>query len=77
MPIYEIGQFIGLNLEPAQVVAQAFARLQNREDFTTEALLMAVYAIDTYGSDEEKLALSEILEASPLEEEVIEYRMAA
>ena len=77
MPIYEIGQFIGLNLEPAQVVAQAFARLQNREDFTTEALLMAVYAIDTYGSDEEKLALSDILEASPLEEEVIEYRMAA
>ena len=77
MPIYEIGQFIGLNLEPAQVVAQAFARLQNREDFTTEALLIAVYAIDTYGSDTEKLALSEILEASPLEEEVIEYRMAA
>ncbi|HET6511521.1 MAG TPA: hypothetical protein VFH43_04975 [Candidatus Kapabacteria bacterium] len=77
MPIYEIGQFIGLNLEPAEVVAQAFFRLQNRELFATEAILMAVYAIDTYGTDSEKHALSEILEASPLEEEVIEYRLAA
>lgn len=77
MPIYEIGQFIGANLESAQIVAYSFQRLQNRENFSQEALLMAVYAIDTYGSEQEKLALSEILEASPLEEEVLEYRMAA
>jgi hypothetical protein len=77
MPIYEIGQFIGANLDPDQIVALSFIRLQNRENYSIEALLMAVYAIDTYGTAEQKLALSEILEASPLEEEVLEYRMAA
>jgi hypothetical protein len=77
MPIYEIGQFIGANLESSQIVAHSFQRLQNREKYTIEALLMAVYAIDTYGSIQEKQTLSEILDASPLEEEVLEYRMAA
>jgi hypothetical protein len=77
MPIYEIGQFIGANLDLSQIVSYSFQRLQNRENFSQEALLMAVYAIDTYGTEQEKLTLSEILEASPLEEEVLEYRMAA
>lgn len=77
MPIYEIGQFIGANLDPLQIVAHSFTRLQNRESFSIEALLVAVHCIDTYGTAEEKVTLSEILEASPLEEEVLEYRMAA
>ena len=77
MPIYEIGQFLGPNMDASQVVAFAFARLQNREISTIEQLLMAVYAIDTYGSDAEKAVLTEILEVSPLDEEVLEYRMAA
>src|SRR4051812_28669867 len=77
MPIYEIGQFIGANMDADQVVAFAFARLRNREIHSIEALLMAIYAIDTYGSETDKATLSEILEVSPLEEEVLEYRLAA
>jgi hypothetical protein len=77
MPIYEIGQFLGPNMDSLQVVNHAFARLKNREIYTIEGLLMAIYAIDTYGSDSDKATLTEILEVSPLEEEVLEYRMAA
>lgn len=73
MPIYEIGQFLGLNLESNQIVGFAFNRLKNRENYTIEAQLMAVYCIDTYGSAADKEALRNLLEAEPLAEEVLEY----
>jgi hypothetical protein len=77
MPIYEIGQFLSPNLDSIQIVNLAFNRLKNRENRTEEELLMAVYCIDTYGTDEDRETLRNALEAQPLEEEVLEYRMAA
>lgn len=77
MPIYEIGQYLGLNLETSQVVAIAFSRLQNREISSIEELLMAIHCIDTYGTESDRGNLTELLELSPLEEEVVEYRIAA
>lgn len=77
MSIYEIGQFFGPETDDSQVVDRAFARLNDRENFSDEQLLMAIYCIDTYGSVADHETLAKLLEAQPLKEEVLEYRMAA
>lgn len=77
MSIYEIGQFLSPVLEEGEITRLAFARLKNRENEQPEELLIAVHCIDTYGSEADRNELRAILEAEPLKESVLEYRMAA
>jgi hypothetical protein len=77
MSIYEIGQFLNPILGEQEIVSLAFNRLKNRENQLAEDLLIALHCIDTYGTPAQQEELTALLEAEPLAESVLEYRMAA